>query len=226
MSGYKAPPTKRSLLTGDDEMRTIRLIPEDKSLGPVQVRDVLRIVSQVIADNIDDTFTKDEQRVGRIAVAVDGTAVMDLAPKAAVLLTETVKEYSGSKFYSGGIFALPDVLPDLEDEKSQMRDRGSFGGGGGGGGGYRDRGDRSGGGYRGGGDRFGGGGGRREGGGYERRREGGGGGRREEGGGGGGWGGSRAERCVYVYVYVYGCIRVCYLWTCMYTRTRAYALFQ
>ncbi len=133
-------------------MRTIQLIPADKSMGPVQVRDVLRIVSQVIADNIDDTFTKDEQRVGRIAVGNDGTAVMDLAPKAAVMLTERVKEYSGSKFYSAGTFVLPDVLPELEDEKSSMRDRGSFGGGGGGGG-YRDR-SGGGGGYRGGGDRY------------------------------------------------------------------------
>jgi hypothetical protein len=190
MSGYKAPPSKRSLLTGDDEMRTIQLIPNEKGKGDMQVRDVLRIVSAVLADSAGDSLSKDEQRVGRIAVATDGTAVIDLPPKAATLLTEHVKQYAESRFYSAGSFVLPDVLPELEDERTQNRDRfgGSFGGGGGGRDGFRgdrDRGDRGRGGDR---DRFSS---RRDGGGYGRRDGGGGGGRRDEDRG---WGGSRAER--------------------------------
>ena len=39
MSGYKSPPSKRSLQTGEDELRTVQLKPDEK--GDVQVRAML-----------------------------------------------------------------------------------------------------------------------------------------------------------------------------------------
>jgi len=33
MSGYKSPPSKRSLLTGEDDVRTVLLSPSDSAPG-------------------------------------------------------------------------------------------------------------------------------------------------------------------------------------------------
>lgn len=174
MSGYKSPPSKRSLLTGEDELRTVQLTPSDGAPGEMfEVRDVMRIVSQCLTADEMGNLPPSQSRIGKIARCLDGSAVIDLSPTAAAGLVDKVMKYETTNFYSGGMFSFPDALPDIEEDKA----RGRMGGGrGGGGGGYRG----GGGGYRGGGD-----------GGYGRDRRGGGGGGGYRGGGGGGGGGYR-----------------------------------
>ena len=138
MSGYKAPPSKRSLLTGEDELRTVQLKPEQESQYGLEVRDVMRIVSGCLGSSDPNVLSADDTRIGRIARCQDGSAVIDISPKGAEFLTEALKSYAGSKFYSTGTFILPEELPELLEEQR----RGGYGGGGG----YRGRG---GGGYRG-----------------------------------------------------------------------------
>ena len=129
MSGYKAPPSKRSLQTGEDELRTVQLKPEDVAQGGVQVRDVMRIVSGCLSTADPADLSSADTRIGRISQCVDGSAVIDISPKGAEFLTESLKNYDGSRFYSGGDFLLPEELPELLEERGR-----------GGGGGYRGRG--------------------------------------------------------------------------------------
>ena len=127
MSGYKSPPSKRSLQTGEDDLRTVQLKPEEKA--SVEVRDVMRIVSGCLG-TAGTVLSAADTRIGRIARCEDGSAVIDISPKGAEFLTETLKAYEGSSFYAAGSFLLPEELPDLFEEQR----RGGYGGGGGGGG--------------------------------------------------------------------------------------------
>lgn len=137
LSGYKAPPSKRSLLTGEDELRTLQLVPSGESEGGqgLQVRDVMRIVSLALEQAGD--LDQSDKRIGKIAQGKDGTAVIDLSPKAAVFLAEELKGYEESNFFAGGAFVLPEVLPDLIEERRREFGGGGGSGRGGGGGGWR-----------------------------------------------------------------------------------------
>jgi len=129
MSGYKAPPSKRSLLTGEDELRTVLLKPDDSSGGPLEVRDVMRIVSGCLAAADPQELSAADTRIGRIARCQDGSAVIDISPKGAQFLAASLKSYEGSRFFAPGLFSMPEELPDLFEEQR----RGGYGGRGGGG---------------------------------------------------------------------------------------------
>ena len=129
MSGYKAPPSKRSLQTGEDELRTVQLKPSDETGGRLEVRDVMRIVSGCLATADPQQLSAADTRIGRIARCTDGSAVIDISPKGAEFLTETLKSYSGSRFFAPGDFVMPEELPPLFEEQR----RGGYGGRGGGG---------------------------------------------------------------------------------------------
>jgi ATP-dependent RNA helicase DDX21 len=100
MSGYKAPPSKRSLQTGEDELRTVMLKPADTSQGGVQVRDVMRIVSGCLSMADPSVLSSADTRIGRISRCMDGSAVIDISPKGAEFLTATLQKYEGSRFFS------------------------------------------------------------------------------------------------------------------------------
>ena len=100
MSGFKSPPSKRSLLTGEDELRTIQLKPEPGYDYPLEVRDVMRIVSGCLGAAGKEKLSASDTRIGRIAKCVDGSAVIDISPKGAEFLANELTQYAGSKFYN------------------------------------------------------------------------------------------------------------------------------